>query len=83
MVVSVEVAVCACVGGPLGARMLGPLPAGQVCHGAGGARGGPVLLLPGWLPAVDATRGVRGCGLPVSLGAGSLCGCAVPGGCSG
>ena len=36
--------------------MLGPLSAGQVCHGAGGAPGGPVLLPPGWLPAVDRAR---------------------------
>ena len=33
--------------------MLGPLSAGQVCHGVGGAPVGPVLLPPGWLPAVD------------------------------
>ena len=36
--------------------MLGPLYAGQVRHGAGGAPGGPVLLLPGWLPAGDRVR---------------------------
>ena len=36
--------------------MLGPLPASQMCHGAGGAPGEPVLLLPGWLPAVDRAR---------------------------
>ena len=38
------------------ARMLGPLLAGQVCHGACGAPGGPVLLPSGWLPAVDRVR---------------------------
>ena len=43
-------------GGRLAARMLGPLSAGQVCHGAGGAPGAPVLLPPGWLPAVDRAR---------------------------
>ena len=37
-------------------RMLGPLSAGQVCHAAGGAPAGPVLLLPGWLPAGDRVR---------------------------
>ena len=36
--------------------MLGPLSAGQVCHGAGGAPSGPVLLPPDWLPAVDRAR---------------------------
>ena len=36
--------------------MLGPLSAGQVCHGAGGALAGPVLLLPAWLLAVDCAR---------------------------
>ena len=40
-------------GGLGAARMLGPLSAGQVCHGVGGAPGGPVSLLPGWLPAGD------------------------------
>ena len=45
--------VCLRWGGPRAARMLGPLSAGQVCHGAGRAPGGPVLLPLGWLPAVD------------------------------
>ena len=44
MVVSVGVAMYACVGGR------------RVCHGAGGAPGGPVLLLAGCLPAVDRAR---------------------------
>ena len=39
--------VCLRGGGPRATRMLGPLPAGQVCHGAGGALSGPVLLAPG------------------------------------
>ena len=55
-VVSVGIAVCACVGGPSGGSMLGPLQARQVCHGAGGAPGGPVVLPTGWLPAVDRAR---------------------------
>ena len=39
--------------------MLGPLPARQVCHGAGGVPGGPVLLPLGWLPAVDRAQARR------------------------
>ena len=39
--------------------MLGPLLAGQVCHGAGGVPGGPVLLPLGWLPAVDRAQARR------------------------
>ena len=39
--------------------MQGPLPAGQVCHGAGGALGGPVLLPLGWLPPSDRARARR------------------------
>ena len=39
--------------------MQGPLPAGQVCHGAGGVPGGPVLLPLGWLPAVDRAQARR------------------------
>ena len=35
------------------ARLLGPPPAGQVCHGVGGAPGGPVSPRSGWLPAGD------------------------------
>ena len=66
------------------AGTLGPLPAGQVRHGAGGVPGGPVLLPLGWLPAVglaQARRVVLGvAGFLLGLGAGTLCGCAVPGG---
>ena len=47
VVVSVGVAVFPAWGGRRAARMLGPLSAGQVCHGAGGAPGGPMLLQPG------------------------------------
>ena len=49
--VSVGVAVRGCGGGLQVARMLGPPLAGQVCHRVGGAPGGLVLPLPGWLPA--------------------------------
>ena len=38
---------------------LGPLPAGQVCHGAGGVPGGPMLLPLGWLPAVGRAQARR------------------------
>ena len=87
MVVSVGVAVCACVGGPSGGAFAGP---------AAGRSGVPwcgrysrwACVAAAWLVAglglcADATGGVRGCGLPVGLGPRSLCGCAVPGGCSG
>ena len=40
-------------GGFWSALMLGPPSAGQVCHGMGGAPGGPESPLPGWLPAGD------------------------------
>ena len=43
-------------GGPRAACLLGLLSAGQVCHGTGGALGGPVVLPPGWLPAGDRVR---------------------------
>ena len=68
-VASVWVAVCVRVG-RLSACTLGPLPAGQVRHGAGGVLGGPVLLPLGWLPAVGRAQARR-----VTLGvAGSLWG---------
>ena len=38
--------------------MLGPLSAGQVCYGVGGAPGGPVSPMPGWLPAGDRSDDV-------------------------
>ena len=66
---------------------LGPLLAGQVCHGVGGVPGGPVLLPLGWLTAVGRAQARR-----VVLGVeGSLWGsgpvpCAgvwCPGGCPG
>ena len=40
-------------GGPRSERLLGPPSAGQVCNSVGGAPGGPVSPLPGWLPADD------------------------------
>ena len=57
-------------GGCRSACTLGPLPAGQVRHGAGGVPGGPVLLPLGWLPSVGRAQARR-----VVLGvAGSLWG---------
>ena len=86
-VVAVGVALCACVGGR----------SGGACTGSAAGRSGvpwrgrgfwwacvaAVLLAAGRVPCAGATGGVRGVGLPVGLWAGSLCGCAVPGGCSG
>ena len=40
-----------CLGGLRVARVWGPPSAGLVCRGVGGAPGGPVLRLPGGLPA--------------------------------
>ena len=87
LVVSVGVAVCACVGGPSGGAYAGPA-AGWSGVPWWGRGSGWACVAAAWLaasrgPCADATGGVRGCGLPVGLGAGSLCGCAVPGGCSG
>ena len=87
VVMSVGVVVCACVGGP----------SGGVCAGSAAGRSGvpwrgrgsgwacvaAACLAAGRAPCAGATGGVRGCGLPVALWAGSLCGCAVPGDCSG
>ena len=86
-VVSVGVAVCASVGGP----------SGGVCAGSAAGRSGVpwcgrgsgwACVAAAWLaakrgPCAEATGGVRGCGLPVGLWAGSLCGCAVQEGSSG
>ena len=49
---------------------------------------GRACVVAAWLaagrgPCAGATGGVRGCGLPVGLGAGTLCGFAVLGGCPG
>ena len=87
MVVSVGVAVCACVGGPSGGAYAGPA-AGRSGVPWCGPGSGWACVAAAWLaagcgPCADGTRGVRGCGLPVGLGAGSLCGCAVLAGCSG
>ena len=86
-VVSVGVAVCACVGGP----------SSGVCTGSAAGRpgvpwfgrgSGRACVAAAWLaagrgPCAGVTAGVIGVGLPVGLWAGSLYGCAVPGGCSG
>ena len=54
LALSVGVAACACMRGAFRWRVLpGPLSAGQVCHGVGGAPGGPVSPLSGCLPAGD------------------------------
>ena len=86
-VVSVGVAVCACVGGP----------SGGLCTGSAAGRSGvpwcgrgsvqacvaAARLAAGRGPCAGVTGGARGVGLPVGLWASSLCGCAVLGGCSG
>ena len=86
-VVSVGVAVCACVGGASGGVYAGSA-AGRSgvpwCgRGSGWACVAAAWLAAGHGPCAGATGGVRGCGLLVGLGAGSLCGCALPKGCSG
>ena len=86
-VVSVRLAVCACMGGPSGGAYAGPA-AGRSGVPLCGRGSGWACVAAAWLVAIrgmcaDATGGVGGCGLPVGLEAGSLCGCAVPGGCSG
>ena len=85
VVVSVGVAVCACLRGPSGGAYTGPA-AGRsgvpwCWRGSGWACVAAAWLLAGRGPCADATGGVRGCGLPVGLGACSLCECAVPEGC--
>ena len=87
MVASVGVAVCVRVW---------RLSVGVYVGSAAGRSGAPwcgrgsgwACVVAAWLaagrgPCAGATGGVRGCGLPVALGAGTLCGCAVPGGCPG
>ena len=85
--VFVGIAVCACVGGPSGGVCTG---SAADCSGVPwcGRGSGSACVAAAWLaagrrPCAGATGGVRGAGLPVALSAGSLCGCAVPGGCSG
>ena len=87
MVASVGVAVCVRVGrlsvGVYVASAAGR--SGAACCGRGS---GWACVVAAWLaagrgPCAGATGGVRGCGLPVGLGAATLCGCAVPGGCPG
>ena len=84
---TVGVVVCACVGGPSGGVYAGSA-AGRSgvpwCgRGPGWACVAAAWLTAGRGPCAGATGGTRGCGLPLGLGAVSLCGCAVPGGCSG
>ena len=86
-VVSVGVAVCACVAGPSGGVCAGST-AGRSSvpwcgRGSGWACFAAAWLAAGRGPCAGARDGVRGCALPVGLWAGSLCWCAVPGGCSG
>ena len=84
VVASVGVAVCV---------RFGRLSVGVYVGSAAGRSGAPwcgrgsgwACVVAAWLaadrgPCAGATGGVRGCGLPVGLGAGTLCGCAVPGG---
>ena len=88
-VVSVGVAARACVGKPSGGAYAGPSVglSGVPWRGQDSMWdcAAAVRLAAGWRPCVDAPGGVWGCGagLPVGLGAGSTCGCAVPGACSG
>ena len=86
-VVSVGVAVCACVGGPSGGVYTGSA-AGRSGVPLCGRGSGRACVAAAWLaagrgPCAGATGGVRGCGLPVGLAARSLFWCAVRGGCSG
>ena len=89
LVASVGVAVRVCVGGPLGGAYAGPSidRSGVPWRGLGSwwACVAAARLLAGWRPCVNAPCGGWGCGagIPVGRGAGPMCGCAVPGGCSG
>ena len=85
--VSVAVAVCACVGGPSGGVYAGSA-AGRSGVPWCGRGSGWACVAVAWLAAVSgpcagAMVAFPGCGLPFRPGAGSLCGCAVRGGCSG
>ena len=89
LVVSVGVAAGACVGGPSGGAYAGPSVSRSGVpwrgRGSGLACDAAAQLAAGWRPCVDAPGGVRGCGAGLAVGplAGTMCGCAVPGGCSG
>ena len=87
VVASVGVAVCVRVG-----RLSVGVYVGSAAGRSGapwcGRGSGSACVVAAWLaagrgPCAGATGGVRGCGLPVGLGAGTLCGCAVPWGCPG
>ena len=86
-VASVGVAVCVRVG-----RLLVGVYVGSAAGRSGvpwcGWGSGWACVVAAWLaagcgPCAGATGGVRGCGLPLGLRAGTLCGCAVLGGCPG
>ena len=75
---------------------VGRLSVGVYVGSAAGWSGSPwcgrgsgwACVVAAWLAAgrglcAGTTGGVRGCGLPVGLGDGTLCWCAVPGGCPG
>ena len=85
-VVSVGVAVCACVGGPSGGVCTGSVAglSGVPWCGQGSGRAcvAAARLAAGRGPCTGATGGVRGVGPAVGLWVGSLCGCEEPGGCS-
>ena len=89
LVVSVRLAARACAGGPSGGVYAGPSVGRSGVpwrgRGSGWACVAAAWLAAGWRLCVDAPGSVWGCGagLPVGPGAGSMCGCAVPGGCSG
>ena len=86
-VASVGVAVCVRVGRLSVGVYVGSAAGGSGVpwcgRGSGWACVVAACLAAGRGPCAGATGGVRGCGLPVGLGAGTLCGCAVPGGCPG
>ena len=82
-VASVGVAVCVCVGG-LSVGVYAGSAAGRSGVPWRGRGSGLACVAAAWLAAGRRMcAGATGGGLPVGLGAGSLCGCAVPGGCSG
>ena len=89
MVVSVGAAIRVCLGGPSGGAYAGPAFGRSGVpwrgRGSGWACFAAAQLAAGWRPRVDAPGGVWGfqAGLPVVPGAGPMCGCAVPRGCSG
>ena len=59
VVVSVRVAVCACLGGPSGGAYAGPAAGRSGVPWCGRGSGWDVFLPPGWLPALDRARTQR------------------------